>query len=281
MANKIKFGIKTAMYAVASYADGAYTYQTPKSAGKIKTGSFTAQGDTQEVYADDIRQMVLTTNAGYDGSCEVLILSDDFKKDVLGFVDSDGVLCEPANAAQVTFAFLFECSGDESATRYVYWNCTASRPDEAHTGTEKTKSPDTDTLKILASPRENDTYVQGTCPNTVANATKYNAWFTSVWQPAAAGADDGRLESLTLGGLTLAPTFDSNIMYYETTTSSATNTVTVAAKSADATATIYLGDNTITSGNAATWATGDNMLTIQCVDGTDTQTYTVKVTKTA
>lgn len=90
---------------------------------------------------------------------------------------------------------------------------------------------------------------------------------------------DPRLKSLVFTTLALTPTFNSGKLAYAATTTDATNVITVVTASADATATILNGETPVTSGAAATWATGANIVKIKVVCGAFTRTYTVTVTK--
>ena len=91
---------------------------------------------------------------------------------------------------------------------------------------------------------------------------------------------DATLASLTLGSLTLTPTFDKTKTSYTTTTTDATNTITATATdSQNATVVIKNGSTTITSGNAATWSAGKNTVTVTVTNGTSEKVYTVEVTK--
>ncbi len=87
------------------------------------------------------------------------------------------------------------------------------------------------------------------------------------------------LSGLTIGALTLSPTFDPAAMEYTATTTNATNTVTATAASDTAEIAIKNGETTVTNGSAATWTDGENTLTIAVTDEGVTRTYTVTVTK--
>ena len=91
--------------------------------------------------------------------------------------------------------------------------------------------------------------------------------------------NETRLSALTFGSLTLSPAFDKNTVYYTTTTTASTNTITATAKDTEATVVIKNGSTTVTNGSAATWVTGDNKVTITVTNGGATRTYTVIVTK--
>ena len=90
---------------------------------------------------------------------------------------------------------------------------------------------------------------------------------------------DATLSALTIGALTLTPTFDPDTTTYSVATSDATNKVTATATDDGATVSILNGSTPVTSGNSATWEPGENTLTITVTNGTETKTYTVTVTK--
>ena len=94
-------------------------------------------------------------------------------------------------------------------------------------------------------------------------------------------SDSAKLSALTLGSLTLTPTFDPDVTSYTAATSNATNTVTAMAEASGATIAIANGETTVANGGAATWTDGTNTLTITVTNGTATKTYTVTVTKSA
>ena len=63
-------------------------------------------------------------------------------------------------------------------------------------------------------------------------------------------------------------------------TENATNKVTATPTDESATVTIVLGESTeVTNGESATWAAGENTLTITVTNGGSEKVYTVTVTK--
>lgn len=78
--------------------------------------------------------------------------------------------------------------------------------------------------------------------------------------------------------MTLTPTFSSNVTEYTATTSNATNKVTATATDENAEVVIMLGSTAITNGGNATWAEGENELTITVSEYGDETVYTVTVT---
>lgn len=89
-----------------------------------------------------------------------------------------------------------------------------------------------------------------------------------------------RLSGLTIGALTLTPTFDPDTTEYTATTTNATNTVTATPEDDGATVTILNGETPIDNGTAATWTDGANVVTITVKNGTAQKVYTVTVNKT-
>ena len=88
-----------------------------------------------------------------------------------------------------------------------------------------------------------------------------------------------RLSGLTIGVLTLTPTFDPDTTEYTATTTNATNTITATPEGEDAEVTILNGETPVTNGTAATWVDGANTVTITAKNGTAQKVYTVTVTK--
>ena len=90
-----------------------------------------------------------------------------------------------------------------------------------------------------------------------------------------------RLSGLTIGALTLDPTFDPDVASYTANTTNATNTITATPEEESATVTILNGETPVVNGQAATWEEGANAVTITVKNGTAQKVYTVTVTKSA
>lgn len=90
---------------------------------------------------------------------------------------------------------------------------------------------------------------------------------------------DARLASLKIGALTLSPTFNKSVMVYTATTTDATNTITAVAKDGEAEIEILVNEAPHTNGTSATWEDGENTVEITVTSGTESETYTVTVTK--
>ena len=90
---------------------------------------------------------------------------------------------------------------------------------------------------------------------------------------------DARLASLKIGELPLSPAFNKSVMVYTAATSDATNKITAVAKDGEATIAIKVNNADHTNGTAATWDAGENTVVITVTSGTESETYTVAVTK--
>jgi HK97 family phage major capsid protein len=92
---------------------------------------------------------------------------------------------------------------------------------------------------------------------------------------------DARLAKLTIGSLTLSPAFNKSVMVYTAATTNATNAINAVAIDGEATIAIKVNGVAAENGAAATWADGVNTVDITVTSGTETETYSVTVTKSA
>lgn len=275
--NKVKYNLKNAHYALLTYgANDTPTYGTPVPMPGSVSLSLDAEGEPENFYADGIAYYVINNNMGYEGDLELALIPESFRTDVLKeSLDANGVLVENANSEIAPFALLFEFDGDQKHIRHVLYNCSASRPGIEGKTNEDEKEVQTETLTIKATPLA-DGKVKAKTGNTTNN-TAYNGWYNAVYLPTAVA--DATLSALTIGSLTLTPTFSPNTTSYTASTSNATNTVTATANAAGATVAITVNGTAIQSGSSATWVTGENTVAVTVTNGTTTKTYTVTVTK--
>lgn len=94
-------------------------------------------------------------------------------------------------------------------------------------------------------------------------------------------ANDADLTALTVGELTLAPTFDPDVLTYTTTSSTASAAVTATPAQASASVVISMGGKNIKNGGNVTFSNGANVLTITVKNGNAVRVYTVTVNYTA
>lgn len=97
----------------------------------------------------------------------------------------------------------------------------------------------------------------------------------------AAAAADTSLSALTIGSLTLSPTFSASVLSYTATTSNDADTVTATATSNSATVAVIANKRGISSGQSVEWFDGKNEVLVEVNNGDGSSTYTVIVTKGA
>lgn len=188
--NKIKYGLKNVYYAVATIAtDGSATFGTPVAFPGAVSLSLSAEGERSPFYADNIEYWVGSANNGYSGSLEMARLTDDFKKDVLGYVeDSKHVVYEDANAQAIHFALIFQFEGDQNATRHVLYNCTCGRPEVSGSTKNETIEPQTESVDISAKTiyvAALDKYLVKSETTKDTAAADYASFITAVYIPTA------------------------------------------------------------------------------------------------
>lgn len=189
MANKIKYGLSRVYYALATIdsSTGAATYGTPVAMPGAVSLSMDPSGESNAFYADNIAFAKFAANAGYEGELEVALVPDSFRQDVLGEVldSTSKIQLEKAAASTQPFALLFQFEGDDDATRHVFYNCTAARPNVGSKTTEESVEVQTETINITCGSVFNtvldDNIVKGKIVDKTAAA--YTNWFTAVQQP--------------------------------------------------------------------------------------------------
>lgn len=187
MANKVKYGLKNVYYAVAHIdaATQTATYDTPVRWPGAVSLSLDAEGESTKFRADNVDYWVGQSNNGYSGDFESALIPDSFRKDVLGdIVDGNGLLVENAGALTQEFALLFQFEGDQSATRHVLYNCTATRPSVSGETTDEQIEPQTETLTLTAVAIHDATLNKDiTKARCNEGDTPYSTWFDAVYQP--------------------------------------------------------------------------------------------------
>lgn len=152
-----------------------------------------ANGETSTIRADGIDYIVFSSNNGYTGTLNFVQISDQFRQDNLAEkVDiSTGIQYEDADSTPTPFALMGEFKGDAEGVRWIYYNCTASRPNANGDNKDNQKEPDTESLSVTVSPLP--VTIDGKEVNIVkggitksANAETYNKWFTKVTVPGVA-----------------------------------------------------------------------------------------------
>jgi hypothetical protein len=92
-------------------------------------------------------------------------------------------------------------------------------------------------------------------------------------------AVDTTLSSLSLGSLSLSPSFDASTTDYTASTTDASNNIKAVAESDDATIAIAVDGTIHDNDTAYDWAAGENVVTITVTNESEAKIYTATVTK--
>lgn len=277
--NKVKYNLKNAHYAMLNIAqDGTVSYGTPVAIPGAVSISLDANGEPENFYADGIAYYVINNNMGYDGDLELAMIPESFRVDALNeTLDDNNVLIENANTELNSFALLFEFDGDVKHIRHVLYNCSASRPGIEGKTNEESREVQTETLTIKATPLASGV-VKAKTGNTT-NSTVYQNWYQSVYMPSDVSGANVNLSALTIGSISLDPTFAAGTTAYTAETSNATNAITATAADESAGVSITVNGDSLTNGSSATWEDGENTVVITVTNGGSSKTYMVVVTK--
>lgn len=183
--NKVKFGLSNVHIAKMIIGEeGTITFGTPFKIPGAVTLSLDAEGDSEPFYADNMKFWESFANNGYSGDLEVAKLPEQFETEILGQrKDSNGAIVENINDKISPFAFMYQIEGDQTGTRFCYYNTSVSRPSTEANTTEDTKTPNTDTLAITTSARTDTGDVRVKLPYTEENKEIYEKFFDKVYEP--------------------------------------------------------------------------------------------------
>ena len=189
---KVRFGLKNAKYSLWDSSKSMYGDLKPIK-GSVSL-SLDAEGDSSDFYADDVVYATFATNSGYSGTFEIAAADDEMLKDLLGYVDDDGMLLEMTDSKQAEFALVFEVGGNEVEQRFCLYNCSLSRAGLNANTKQSSTDPDTQSFNFKAIGRdlefkgETRNVVRATVENTETNAAKFKAFMTPVPMPTSAAA---------------------------------------------------------------------------------------------
>lgn len=184
--NKVKFGLSNVHIAKITATDGAITYGTPFAMPGAVGLTAEPEGETTPFYADNIQYYVAVANNGYTGDLEIAMTPQEFLTTILGqTVDTNGAIFESSDDVNARFALMGEIEGDAKKRRFVYYDCTATRPSAEMNTIEDTKEPQTDTISITMTPRSSDHIIKAVIEPSTENQEIYDTFFTKVYEKDA------------------------------------------------------------------------------------------------
>lgn len=176
--DKVKFGIKN-VHIFPQLTDAPTFGPVIDVPGAVSL-SLDAQGDISKFYADNIVYYQTSANNGYEGDLEVALIPDEVFEKIFNYVkDEANVYTENASKNVVPFAMTFEEEGDQAGTKFVLYNCTATRPSRSLATVEDSKEPTTQTLSVSAAPLKDGNVMAMTSADTSVEVLK--DWHTDVY----------------------------------------------------------------------------------------------------
>lgn len=182
MQNTISYGLSNCHYSIVTeetQEDGSikssYTkYKAWPGAVKLNLG---AKSSNTVFRADNRNYAASQSNTGYDGDFECAQVPEDVLIDVYGQVKtaSKGI-AEYADKKTKYIAFACEFDGDVEKRKFVFYKVLLTKPDiGSETTKEDNNDPNTQTVKMVASPRPDDLcikYSEG------SDGDNYNTWYS-------------------------------------------------------------------------------------------------------
>ena len=187
--NKVKFGLSNVHIAKITEQDGEITYGTPFAMPGAVSLTADPEGETTPFYADNIKYYIAVANNGYTGDLEIAMTPEEFLTQILGQEkDTNGALFESSNDVNARFALMGEIEGDAKKRRFIYYDCTATRPSAEMNTIEESKEPQTDTISITMAARSSDNVIKAVIEPNETNQDVYDTFFKKVYEKNAAAS---------------------------------------------------------------------------------------------
>lgn len=184
--NKVKFGLSNVHVAPITEENGVIKYGTPFAMPGAVALSVEPEGDSTPFYADNIKYYIAVANNGYSGDLELAMTPKEFLTKILGQQeDTNGALIENVGDVNARFALMGEIEGDVKKRRFVYYDCTATRPSAEMNTVEESKEPQTDTIAITMVARATDGAIKAVIEPNESNSAVYNTFFNNVYEKDA------------------------------------------------------------------------------------------------
>ena len=184
--NKVLYGIEQCHIAKITETDGVITYGTPFDVKGVRGLNFDPEGEETPFYADNVKYFIASSNQGYTGDLELAVTPEKFLTDILGRIkDENGVIFENAKDKTARFALMFQGEGDQTGRRWVFFDCTATRPSRENNTKEESIEVGTETMSITMSPRSTDKAIMAFIEPNEDNQSVYNTFFESVYEASS------------------------------------------------------------------------------------------------
>lgn len=186
MGDKVKFNIRNVHIAPMTTQGETPAWGEPIKVPGAVNFAMEPQGDVTPFYADGIVYYQSSANNGYSGDLEMAMFPVEILKAIYKIAEgtTSKVLTENSRMEPVPFALLFEEEGDASGTRFVLYNCTATRPNRSFATSTTSKEPQTQTITVTAAPLENGNVMAMTGDETPDDIK--SGWYDAVYVEGAA-----------------------------------------------------------------------------------------------
>ena len=184
--NKVLYGIEQCYVAKITEVDGEITYGTPFPMPGAVGLNFDPEGEETPFYADNVKYFIASSNQGYSGDLQIAMTPQEFLTEILGrTIDTNGAVFENADDKTARFALMFQGQGDAKNRRWVFFDCTATRPSRENNTKEESIEVGTETMTITMSPRSTDKAVMAYIEPNETNQEVYNDFFNQVYEKNA------------------------------------------------------------------------------------------------
>jgi len=191
MANKVRFGVSNARYALKT-SDGFGEWKRIPGAVQIQ---LEPQESNNDFYADNENYFTSPGAASDQVTIELADLPDSAKIDLLGYKQVNGNLALPVNYKPSEFVLGFQVEGDETTLRVNVFGGKLTRSSETHSTKEDTTEPETQSYEgtfkgakfVVDSEEEAYLYY-----STTSDKDDYSTWWDEVKTPGdVAEEEDG------------------------------------------------------------------------------------------
>ena len=169
------------VFPITNWSDGVPTYGDVIAIPGTVSISLDKQGDTNDFYADNIKYYTSVANNGYSGNLTVAIIPDAFREKILKYINDDNDVLVEEIAEPNHFAMTFEEDGDQTGTKFVLYNGTASRPSLDKSTTTDSKEPSTQELDVSFAPLSSGRVMAMTTDDT--DSAVLAAWHSAPYIP--------------------------------------------------------------------------------------------------
>lgn len=187
--NKIEFGLSNLWFAPLARTTGTdgsvtYKYETPVRLQGVQSMTQEAQGETSNIYAEDMVWFTYTSNNGYSGELVFVTFTDDIREKIFKYVKTaSGLLIERADTQPAEGALLYQCKGDQNNNRHILYDVTFGNPKVEYKTKEDGIEASVVTIPYTAVPIELASGEQITKGKCSEGDAAYADFFKSVTVP--------------------------------------------------------------------------------------------------